>query len=78
LNWLILKIVILIALAVIIGLFKNYYIIIGSAIAVILFLILKRPKHTVLLIIVFGISILISTLVSEISKIQLLPLFFLY
>jgi hypothetical protein len=72
LNWLILKIVILIALAVIIGLFKNYYIIIASLVIVTLFLILKRPKHTVLLIIIFGISILTSTLVSEIIKIQLL------
>jgi len=76
LNWLILKVVILIALATIIGLFKNYYIIIASLIAVTLFLILKRPKHTVLLIIVFGISILTSALVSEISKIQLLLPFF--
>jgi hypothetical protein len=72
LNWLILKIVILIALAAIIGLFKNYYIIIASLVIVTLFLIFKRPKHTVLLIIIFGISILTSTLVSEIIKIQLL------
>jgi hypothetical protein len=76
LNWLILQIVILIALAVISGLFKNYYFIIGSVIAVALFLILKRPKNTVLLIIVFGISILTSTLISEFTKIQLLPPFF--
>jgi len=75
LNWLILKVVILLALAVIIGLFKNYYIIIASLIAVTLFLILKRPKHTLILITIFGISILTSALVSEISKIQLLPFF---
>ena len=73
LNWLILKIVILITLAVIIGLIKNYYIIIGSVIIVTLFLILKKYKYTLLLIIIFGISILTSTLVSEITKIQLLP-----
>ena len=73
LNWLILKIVILIALAVIIGLIKNYYIIIGSVIIVTLFLILKKYKYTLVLIIIFGISILTSTLVSEITKIQLLP-----
>lgn len=72
-NWLILKIVILIALAVIIGLIKNYYIIIGSVIIVTLFLILKKYKYTLVLIIIFGISILTSTLVSEIIKIQLLP-----
>ncbi len=72
-NWLILKIVILIALAVIIGLIKNYYIIIGSVIIVTLFLILKKYKYTLVLIIIFGISILTSTLVSEITKIQLLP-----
>ena len=72
-NWLILKIVILIALAVIIGFFKNYYIIIGSAITVILFLILKKIKYALVLIIIFGLSILTSTLVSEITKIQLLP-----
>ena len=72
-NWLIVKIVILIALAVIIGLFKNYYIIIGSVIAVILFLILKKIKYALVLIIIFGLSILTSTLVSEITKIQLLP-----
>ena len=72
-NWLILKIVILIALAVIIGLIKNYYIIIGSVIIVTLFLILKKDKYTLVLIIIFGISILTSTLVSEITKIQLLP-----
>jgi energy-coupling factor transporter transmembrane protein EcfT len=76
LNWLILQIVILVSLAVIIGLFKNYYLIIGSVIAVVLFVILKRPKHTVLLVIVFGISLLTSTLISEFTKIQLLPLFF--
>ena len=74
-NWLILKIVILIALAVIIGLFKNYYIIIGSVVAVVLFLILKKYKYTLILITIFGISILTSTLVSEITKIQLLPFF---
>ncbi|MGE5633828.1 MAG: hypothetical protein ACM3VV_01220, partial [Deltaproteobacteria bacterium] len=72
-NWLILKIVILIALAVIIGFFKNYYIIIGSVITVILFLILKKIKYVLVLIIIFGLSILTSTLVSEITKIQLLP-----
>ena len=74
-NWLILKILILIALAVIIGLIKNYYIIIGSVISVTLFLILKKYKYTLvlILIIIFGISILTSTLVSEITKIQLLP-----
>ena len=72
-NWLILKIVILIALALIIGLIKNYYIIISSAIIVTLFLILKKDKYTLVLIIIFGISILTSTLVSEITKIQLLP-----
>ena len=74
-NWLILKILILIALAVIIGLIKNYYIIIGSVISVTLFLILKKYKYTlvIILIIIFGISILTSTLVSEITKIQLLP-----
>ena len=71
-NWLILKIVILIALAVIIGLIKNYYIIIGSVIIVTLFLILKKDKYTLVLIIIFAISILTSTLVSEITKIQLL------
>ena len=75
-NWLILQIVILIALAVIIGLFKNYYIIIGSLIVVILFLIIKRPKHTVLLIAIFGASLLISTLVSEFTDINLLRLLF--
>ena len=64
---------ILIALAVIIGLIKNYYIIIGSVIIVTLFLILKKYKYTLVLIIIFGISILTSTLVSEITKIQLLP-----
>jgi len=72
---LILKVLILIALAVIIGFFKNYYIIITSLIAVTLLLILKRPKHTVLLIIIFGISILTSALVSEFTKTQLLPFF---
>lgn len=72
-NWLILKIVILIALAIIIGLFKNYYIIIGSVIVVTLYLILKKYKYTLILIIIFGISILTSALVSEITKIQLLP-----
>ena len=74
-NWLILKILILIALAVIIGLIKNYYIIIGSVICITLFLILKKYKYTLvlILIIIFGISILIITLVSEITKIQLLP-----
>jgi len=72
LNWLILKIVILIALAVIIGLFKNYYIIIGSVITVTLFLILKKINYALVLIIIFGFSILTSTLVSEITKIQLL------
>ena len=73
-NWLILKIVILIALAIIIGLFKNYYIIIGSVIVVTLYLILKKYKYTLILIIIFGISILTSALVSEITKIQLLPI----
>jgi hypothetical protein len=72
---LILKVVILIALAVIIGLFKNYYIIIASVIAVVLFLFLKKYEHTLILIIIFGISLLTSTLVSEITKIQLLPFF---
>ena len=71
-NWLILKIVILIALAVIIGLIKNYYIIMGSVIIITLFLILKKDKYILVLIIIFGISILTSTLVSEITKIQLL------
>jgi hypothetical protein len=75
LNWLIVKIVIIIALAVIIGLFKNYYIIIGSVVAVTLFLILKKYKYTLILIIIFGLSLLASTLVSEITKIQLLPFF---
>jgi len=65
--------VILIVLAIIIGLIKNYYIIIGSVISVTLFLILKKYKYTLVLIIIFGISILTSTLVSEITKIQLLP-----
>ena len=74
-NWLVLKVVILIALAVIIGLFKNYYIIIACVIAVVLFLFLKRYEHTLILIIIFGISLLTSTLVSEITKIQLLPFF---
>jgi hypothetical protein len=69
----ILKIVILIALAVIIGLIKNYYIIIGSVIIVTLFLILRKYKYTLVLILIFGISILASTLVSVITKIQLLP-----
>jgi hypothetical protein len=73
LNWLILKIVILIALAVLIGLFKNYYIIIGSVITVTLFLILKKINYALVLIIIFGFSILTSTLVSEITNIQLLP-----
>ena len=71
----IVKIVILIVLAVIIGLIKNYYIIIGSVISVTLFLILKKYKYTLvsILIIIFGTSILTSILVSEITKIQLLP-----
>jgi hypothetical protein len=72
LNWLILKIVILIALAVIIGLFKNYYIIIGSVITITLFLILKKINYALVLILIFGFSILTITLVSEITKIQLL------
>ena len=67
-----LKIVILIALAIIIGLFKNYYVIIGSIITVTLFLSLKKGKHTLTLILIFGSSIVISTLVSEFTKIQLL------
>ena len=71
-NWLILKIVILIVLAVIIGLFKNYYIIIGSVITVTLFLILKKIKYSLVLFLIFGFSILTSTLISEITKIQLL------
>ena len=76
-NWLILQIVILLALAVIIGLFKNYYIIIGSLIIVIFYyIIIKRSKHTVLLIAIFGISLLISTLVSEFINMDLLLLFF--
>jgi hypothetical protein len=66
-----LKIVILIALAIIIGLFKNYYVIIGSIITVTL-LSLKKGKHTLTLILIFGSSIVISTLVSEFTKIQLL------
>jgi hypothetical protein len=66
------KIIILIALAVIIGLLKNYYIIIGSIITVTLFLILKKGKYTLILILIFGSSVLISTLISEITKIQLL------
>ena len=72
-NWLIIQIIILIALAVIIGLFKNYYIIIGSVITVTLFLIIKKVEHALVLIIIFGFSILTITLVSEITKIQLLP-----
>ena len=74
-KWLILKIVILISLAVIIGLFKNYYIIIISVIAITLFLILKNNKNTLLLILVFGISLTTSTIVSEITKIEFLPFF---
>ena len=66
------KIIILIALAVIIGLLKNYYVIIGSIITVTLFLILKKGKYTLILILIFGSSVLISTLISEITKIQLL------
>jgi hypothetical protein len=64
--------VILIALAVIIGLFKNYYIIIGSVITITLFLILKKINYALVLILIFGFSILTITLVSEITKIQLL------
>ncbi|HET7641914.1 MAG TPA: hypothetical protein VFK40_00270 [Nitrososphaeraceae archaeon] len=74
-KWLILKIVILITLAVIIGLSKNYYIIIISVIAITLFLILKNNKNTLLLILIFGISITTSTIVSEITKIEFLPFF---
>jgi len=75
LKWLIIKIVILIALAAIIGLFKNYYIIIISVIGITLFLILRNNKNTLLLILIFGITLTIITIVSEITKIDFLSFF---
>lgn len=71
--WFILEILVLVTLAVILGLFKNYYIIITFIIGVTLFIFLKKFKYKYILIAIFGSSLLISIFVSEITKIQLVP-----
>ena len=62
------------ALGVILGLFKNYYLIITLIIAVVLFVFLKKLNHKYILIVIFGSSLLISIVVSEITNIRLLPI----
>lgn len=61
-------------LGVILGLFKNYYIIIIFIIGVGLFVFLKKLNYKYILIAIFVSSILISILVSEITNIRLLPI----
>lgn len=62
------------ALGVILGLFKNYYFIITFIIGVVLFAFLKKLNYKYILIAIFGSSLLISIVVSEITNIRLLPI----